>query len=319
MHHCPAPFGAGYFFDAPTSHHWSLSLARLYPALASPEPIELSFDYAAGALPADHKRLPWDTLPRGAGSPIRSKQTILGASLAAVCQRIRYLTSVCPHGACHLLPHGRCDLPARIVGCFARAADCLVFYTIGRVPSRIHTILHSGLARRQPLPRRFRIPFDDTPRSSLKRGGTKTNHGTLQPCAGTSVASVSSFIAGASQIIIIRPAAFVQRTGKTTSAGLRSARLRGKMSRLWCRQQDLNLRTRKFFISELYPPSFCLHIAPSGRSRSPAHQEKKGEKKKNGDAEFAPASPMIKCVFSIFPLLSGIFKNYFSAISTTQG
>lgn len=39
-------------------------------------------------------------------------------------------------------------------------------------------------------------------------------------------------------------------------------RLRGKRSRLWCRQQDLNLRTRKLFISELYPPSFCLHIAP---------------------------------------------------------
>jgi hypothetical protein len=31
-----------------------LSLARLYPAFASPEPIELSFDYAAGALPADY-------------------------------------------------------------------------------------------------------------------------------------------------------------------------------------------------------------------------------------------------------------------------
>jgi hypothetical protein len=28
---------------------------------------------------------------------------------------------------------------------------------------------------------------------------------------------------------------------------------------------------------------------------------------------------MIKCVFSIFPLLSGIFKIYFSEISTTQG
>lgn len=120
---------------------------------------------------------------------------------------------------------------------------------------------------------------------------------TFQPCAGTSVASVSSFTAGASQIIIIRPAAFVQRTGKTTSAGLRSVRLRGKGPRLWCRQQDLNLRTRKFFISELYPPSFCLHIAPSGRSRSPAHQEKKGEKKKNGDAEFAPAPPRYHIFF----------------------
>ena len=59
------------------------------------------------------------------------------------------------------------------------------------------------------------------------------SHGTFQPCAGMSVASVSSFIAGASQIIIIRPAAFVQRTGKTTFAGLRSVRLRGKRSRLW--------------------------------------------------------------------------------------
>ena len=68
------------------------------------------------------------------------------------------------------------------------------------------------------------------------------SHGTFQPCAGTSVASVSSFIAGASQIIIIRPAAFVQRTGKTTSAGLRSVRLRGKRSRLWCRRLGSNQR-----------------------------------------------------------------------------
>ena len=37
LHHCPAPFGAGYFFYAPASHHWPLSLARLYPAFASPE------------------------------------------------------------------------------------------------------------------------------------------------------------------------------------------------------------------------------------------------------------------------------------------
>jgi hypothetical protein len=30
--------------DAPASHYWPLSLARLYPAFASPEPVELSFD-----------------------------------------------------------------------------------------------------------------------------------------------------------------------------------------------------------------------------------------------------------------------------------
>jgi hypothetical protein len=67
-------------------------LARLYPAFASPKTIELYFDYAAGALPADHQRLPWDTLPRGAGSPVFGKQTIWDASLTAVCQRIGTLS-----------------------------------------------------------------------------------------------------------------------------------------------------------------------------------------------------------------------------------
>ena len=53
-----------------------------------------------------------------------SKQTIWDASLAAVCQRITdKLTSVCPHGACHLLPHGRCDLP---VGRYRPAAYCVL-------------------------------------------------------------------------------------------------------------------------------------------------------------------------------------------------
>lgn len=41
---------------------------------------------------------------------------------------------------------------------------------------------------------------------------------------------------------LLRPAAFVQRTGKTTFAGLRSVRLRGKRSRLWWRWEDSNLR-----------------------------------------------------------------------------
>ena len=40
------------------------------------------------------------------------------------------------------------------------------------------------------------------------------SHGTFQPCAGMSVASVSFTQAGASPINILRPAAFIQRTGK---------------------------------------------------------------------------------------------------------
>ena len=125
---------------------------------------------------------------------------------------------------------------------------------------RLATDLHGGLVQRQPPPRRFRIPFDDTPRIFAAHAGTRTNHGTLQPCAGTSVASVSSFIAGASQIIIIRPAAFVQRTGKTTSAGLRSVRLRGKRSRLWCRRLGSNQRREPdICLAPLYPTELRLH------------------------------------------------------------
>ena len=71
--------------------------------------------------------------------------------------------------------------------------------TVGGAPVRMATDLHSGLARRQPLPRRFRIPFDDTPRIFAAHAGTRTNHGTFQPCAGTSVASVHLYKAGASQ------------------------------------------------------------------------------------------------------------------------
>lgn len=52
------------------------------------------------------------------------------------------------------------------------------------------------------------------------------------------VGRIRSSLQGRSQPInkFLRPAAFVQRTGKTTFAGLRSVRLRGKGSRLWCRQ-----------------------------------------------------------------------------------
>ena len=180
------------------------------------------------------------------------------------------------------------------------------------------TDLHGGLVQRQPPPRRFRIPFDDTPRIFAAHAGTRTNHGTFQPCAGTSVASVSSFIAGASQInFFVLPLSYSAQERPLSQAYAPcgcEARGHAYGTDSW------ELNPPHTVLETASPPWYmCPHIAPSERSRSPAHQEKKGEKKKNGDAEFAPASPMIKCVFSIFPLLSGIFKIYFSAISTTQG
>lgn len=202
-----------------------------------------------------YSRLPWDTLQRGAGSPVLCKQTIWDASLTAVCQRI---------------------------------ACC--FYTIGRVPPCRHTILHSGFVLRQPPP--HHIHASDFSQARWYPGQPRT----FQPCAGTSVASVSSFIAGASQIIIIRPAAFVQRTGKTTSAGLRSVRLRGKRSRLWCRRLDLNQRhtSRRGAL----PTELRLHIAPSGRSRSPAQTGRKEGKRNESARAGCPCTPSIPICIS---------------------
>lgn len=59
---------------------------------------------------------------------------------------------------------------------------------------------------------------------------------------------------------LLRPAAFVQRTGKTTSAGLRSVRLRGKRSRLWCRRLGSNQRREPdICLAPLYPTELRLH------------------------------------------------------------
>lgn len=62
------------------------------------------------------------------------------------------------------------------------------------------TDLHGGLVQRQPPPRRFHI-YRLSPRIFAAHAGTRTNHGTFQPCAGTSVASVHLYKAGASQYI----------------------------------------------------------------------------------------------------------------------
>ena len=62
----------------------------------------------------------------------------------------------------------------------------------------------------------------------------------------------------------LRPAAFVQRTGKTTSAGLRSVRLRGKRSRLWCRRLDLNQRRESASGTlRALPTELRLRMAPA--------------------------------------------------------
>ena len=65
---------------------------------------------------------------------------------------------------------------------------------------RMATDLHGGLVQRQPPPRRFHI-YRLSPRIFAAHAGTRTNHGTCQPCAGTSVASVHLYKAGASQYI----------------------------------------------------------------------------------------------------------------------
>lgn len=65
---------------------------------------------------------------------------------------------------------------------------------------RLATDLHGGLVQRQPPPRRFHI-YRLSPRIFAAHAGTRTNHGTFQPCAGTSVASVHLYKAGASQYI----------------------------------------------------------------------------------------------------------------------
>ncbi len=69
-----------------------------------------------------------------------------------------------------------------------------IAYTISRTEPGKHTALHNGLAKRQPLPHHFRIPFDEHASEFALHGSVRANHGTFQPCAGMSVASVSSFI-----------------------------------------------------------------------------------------------------------------------------
>lgn len=103
------------------------------------------------------------------------------------------------------------------------------------------TDLHGGLVQRQPPPRRFHTyrfrlgfsPHTPTPEPTTELSALRRYVGRIR-----------SSLQGRCQPIhkLLRPAVFVQRTEKTTSAGLRSVRLRGKRSRLWCRRLDSNQR-----------------------------------------------------------------------------
>ena len=135
---------------------------------------------------------------------------------------------------------------------------------------RLATDLHGGLVQRQPPPRRFhiyRFRLGSSPH-------TPAPEPTTELCIPAPVhrSHPLSFIGpetGKSQLS--RPAAYAQRTGKTTFADLRSVRLRGKRSRLWCRRQDSNLRLSELALYATIRPSSTaevrLHEGGAGLSR----------------------------------------------------
>lgn len=171
------------------------------------------------------------------------------------------------------------------IPCSGLPAHRLVFYTIGRVPSRIHTILHSSFVLRQPPPHRIHAS------DFFRHGGTQTNHGTLQPCAGTSVASVHLYKAGASQYInsFVLPLSYSAQERPLSQAYAPC----GCEARGHAYGADGWTRTSDFFIigEMLLPPELRLHIAPSGRSRSPAHQERRVKRKRMEMQSLPPHLP----------------------------
>ena len=124
---------------------------------------------------------------------------------------------------------------------------------------RLATDLHGGLVQRQPPPRRFhiyRFRLGSSPH-------TPAPEPTTELCIPAPVhrSHPLSFIGpetGKSQLS--RPAAYAQRTGKTTFADLRSVRLRGKGSRLWCRRQDSNLRLSELALYATIRPSSTAEV-----------------------------------------------------------
>ena len=108
-----------------------------------------------------------------------------------------------------------------------------IAYTISRTEPGKHTALHNGLAQGQPLPHHFRIPFDEHASEFALHGSVRANHGTFHPCAGMSVASVSSFIAGASQIINSSTCRFHTAHRQAPCSGLTLPRSRNAVAYIW--------------------------------------------------------------------------------------
>ena len=134
---------------------------------------------------------------------------------------------------------------------------------------RMATDLHGGLVQRQPPPRRFHIyrfrlgfsphtPAPEPTTELFSPAPVRRSH----PFIFTSRCQpINKFL---------RPAAFVQRTGKTTFAGLRSVRLRGKRSRLWCRRLGSNQRPEPdICLAPLYPTELRLHEGGARLSEPP--------------------------------------------------
>ena len=184
-------------------------------------------------------------------------------------------------------------------------AHRLLFYTIGWVPPRINTILHSGFVLRQPPPHHIHASdfsqarwYPDQPRnfSALRRY----------------VGRIRSSLQGRCQPInkLRRPTAFVQRTGKTTSAGLRSVRLRGKRSRLWHGQLGIEPTTHGFgdrVATLVHVPAYCsLRAEPKPRPSG-----KEGGKEKEWRCRVCPCISHDKVRFFNFSTFKWNFQKLF--------
>ena len=165
-----------------------------------------------------------------------------------------------------------------------RHGEILLFYTIGRVPPRIHTVLHSGFVLRQPPPHHIRAS------DFFRHGGTQTNHGTLQPCAGTSVASVHLYKAGASQYInsFVLPLSYsAQKRPLSQAYAPCGCEARGHAYGAdgWTRTNDIPPG------AVLCQLSYVCILPRQGGAAAPPHRVEKRGKEMNRHGQVAPAYP----------------------------